>query len=42
LEVRARDISPKEEFSNDLVFTKLQKIDGQWKIVGEGFIKKLQ
>lgn len=42
LEVRAKDISPEEKFSNNLVFTKLQKIDGQWKIVGEGFIKKLQ
>lgn len=42
LEVRARQISPKEEFSNSLVFTKLQKLDGQWKIVSEGFIKDLE
>lgn len=40
--VKARHISPQEKISNTLALTKLQKIDGQWKIVGEGIIKELE
>lgn len=42
LEIRARQISPKEEFSNSLWKTWVQKIDGQWKVVGEEPIKELE
>jgi len=40
--VKAKHISPQEKISNTLALTKLQKIDGQWKIVGEGIIKELE
>jgi len=42
LEIRARQISPEEEFSNSLIKTWVQKIDGQWKVVGEEPIKELE
>jgi hypothetical protein len=42
LEVRSRHISSKEEFSNILAATWVQKIDGNWKIVGESIIKELE
>jgi type II secretory pathway pseudopilin PulG len=42
LEIRARQISPEEEFSNSLWKTWMQKIEGQWKVVGEEPIKELE
>jgi len=42
LEIRAKQISPEEEYSSSLIKTWMQKIDGQWKVVGEELIKKLE
>jgi type IV secretory pathway VirB10-like protein len=42
LEIRAEEKKPEKEFSNVLVQTWLQKVDGNWKVVGEALIKKLE
>lgn len=42
MEVRAHQISPEEKYSSILAATWVQKIDGQWKVVGEDIIKRLE
>lgn len=42
LEVRAEEKKPEKEFLNALVKTWLQKVDGNWKVVGEALIKNLE
>ena len=39
---KGRRKKPEKEFSNALVKTWLQKVDGNWKVVGEALIKKLE